>query len=119
MSERQEIERAIGCYIEAINTDNADIIPLAEDVVLCGPTIPEPVQGEAAVRQYLGETAPLIARMTLKMSVIENDNAALLMEFEGLNGVITEGAYFFRFEGGLICFDQVFFDSKLLIKGVR
>jgi hypothetical protein len=33
MSERQKIEQAIGCYIEALNTDNADIIPLAADVL--------------------------------------------------------------------------------------
>lgn len=117
MSERLKIEQAIACYIEAINTDNVDIIPLSADVVMCGPMTPEPIRGEAAVRQYLGETAPFIARMKLKMSVIENNTAAVFIEFEGLNGTVIEGAYFFRFEDGLICFDQAFFDTRLLFKG--
>ena len=119
MSERQEIERAIGCYIEAMNTENPEIIPLAPDVELFGPMIPEPICGEAAVRQYLGETAPFIARMTHKKSVIENDNAAVFVEFEGLNGVIIESVYFFRFADGRICHIQAYFDTRPLIKGEK
>ena len=117
MSERQEVERAIGCYIEAMNTENPEIIPLAPDVELRGPMIPEPICGEAAVRQYLAETAPFIARMTLKKSVIDNDGAAVFVEFEGLNGVIIEGAYFFQFADGRICYTQAYFDTRPLMKG--
>jgi hypothetical protein len=119
MSERREIEEAIYRYIEGVNTDNVNIIPLAGDVVLCGPMIPEPIRGESAVRQYLGETSPFIARMELKMTVIEDDNAAIVFEFEGLNGVVVEGVYVFRFEGGLIRHGQVFFDTRLLMKGAK
>jgi len=117
MSEREQIVRAIGCYIEAINTDNPKIIPLAEDVVMEGPMLPEPIRGEAAVRQYLGETAPFIARMKLKNSVIEEDKAAVFVEFEGLNDVIIDGAYFFQFTGGLICYEQAYFDTRPIVKG--
>jgi len=119
MSERQEIERAIGCYIEAMNTENPQIIPLAPDTEICGPMMPEPIEGEEAVRQYLGETAPFIARMTLKKSVIENDSAAVFVEFEGLNGVIIEGVYFFQFADGRICQIKVYFDTRPLIKGEK
>lgn len=117
MSGRQVIEQAIGCYIEGINTDNVDIIPLAEDVVLCGPMVPEPLRGKAAVRQYLSETTPFIARMDMKLTVIDDNDAAVVMEFEGLNSVVIEGVYIFRFENGLIYYDQAFFDTQLLIKG--
>ena len=119
MNERLKIEQAIKCYIEAINTDNADIIPLAADVLISGPMMPESIEGEPAVRQHLSETAPFIARMALKTTVIENDNAAVIVEFEGLNGLVMEGAYFFRFEGGLICRQQVFFDTRVLFKGEK
>jgi hypothetical protein len=119
LSERLKIEQAIARYVEAINTDNVDIIPLSADVVMCGPMTPEPIRGETAVRQHLGETSPFIARMELKISVIENNTAAVFMEFEGLNGVVIEGAYFFRFEDGLICLAQAFFDTRLLFKGAK
>jgi len=119
MSDREKIDKAIGCFVEAMNTDNADIIPLAGDVIFRGAAMPEPVLGEAAVRQYLDETAPLLARMTLKMSVVENDNAALLVEFEGLNGPVVEGAYFISFDDGLVSSVQVFFDSRKLPKVAR
>lgn len=119
MSEREQIERVIALYVEAFNTENTDIIPLDEDVVVCGPMMPEPLQGEAAVRQYLAETAPFIARMKLNMLVVEDDMAAATMLFESVNGVAMEGAYFFRFSGGRICYIQLFFDTHRLFKGAE
>ncbi len=119
MSGRQEIERIIALYIEAINTDNVAIIPFAEEVIMCGPMLPEPVHGESAVRQYMAETAPFIAGMKLNTAVIEENAAALFVEFEGLNGVVMEGALLLKFEGGLICYDQLFFDTRLLFKGAQ
>jgi len=119
MSERQQIEQAIALYVEAFNTDNTDIIPLHEDVVICGPMMPEPIKGKAPARQYLAETAPFIARMKLNMLVIDGDTAAAAMLFEGVNGVAMEGAYFFRFSDGLICYSQLFFDTHRLFKGAE
>lgn len=117
MSNRQVIEQAISCYLEGINTDNVDIIPLAPDVVLCGPMLPEPIRGEAAVRQYLSEISPFVVRLKMKLPIIDGDNAAIAVEFEGLNGVVIEGVYVFRFENGLIYYDQAFFDTQALVKG--
>jgi ketosteroid isomerase-like protein len=119
MSERRDIEQAIASYIEAINTDNANIIPLAADAVMNGPMMPEPVHGELAIRQHIADTAPFIARIAVKTTVIENDNAAVVVVFEGLNGLKIEGAYIFRFAGGLICHVQVFFDTRFLYKGAK
>jgi len=119
MSERKQIEQAVKCYIEAINSDNAEIIPLAADVIMSGPMMPEPIHGETAVRLHLAETAPFIAQMSLKLTVIESNNAAIIVEFEGLNGLVIEGAYFFRFTGGLICQVQVFFDTRSLFTGAK
>ncbi len=119
MSERKQIEQAVKCYIEAINSDNADIIPLAADVIMSGPMMPEPIHGETAVRLHLAQTAPFIAQMSLKMTVIEDNNAAVIVEFEGLNGLVIEGAYFFRFTDGLISREQVFFDTRSLFMGEK
>jgi hypothetical protein len=117
MSERLNIERAISLFFEAINNNDSSLIPLAEDVVMSGPMMPEPISGEAAVRAYLDETAPFMARMDPKTTVIEGDNAAVIVEFEGLNGVVIGGAEFFRVKNGLICNNQVFFDTRPLFKG--
>lgn len=117
MSERSEIEQAVRLYFEAINDNDTLRIPLSPDVVIDGPMMPEPVSGEAAVRRYIGETAPFIARIDTKRTVIEDDTAGVIVEFEGLNGVTIQGAYFFTIRDGLITGNQTFFDTHALIKG--
>jgi len=119
MSKRQKIEQAIGCDIETLNTDNAGMIPLTADVALSGPMTPGPIRGEAAVSQNPGATAPFIARMTLKKSVTDTDSAAILVEREGLNGVVIESACFFSLDDGLIRSGQALFDPQLLVEGAR
>ena len=119
MSDRTAMERTIGLYFKAIKGDDASIVPLADDVVLCGPMQPEPITGEAAVRQYIVDIAPFVARWVEKFSVIEGDSAAVILEFEGLNGLIMEGAEFFRVRDGKICLVQNFFDTRTLIQGAN
>jgi len=119
MSERSEVERAIRLYFTGINANDASIIPLADDVVMSGPMMPEPIIGVAAVREYIEETAPFMARMDQKTTVIEGENAAVILEFEGLNGVVIAGAEFYCVRNGLICRAQVFFDTRLLFKGAN
>ncbi len=119
MSDRTDMERIIGLYFKAINSNDASIVPLTDDVVICGPMLPEPITGEAAVRQHIVDTAPFIARWVEKFSVIEGDSAAVVLEFESLNGLIIEGAEFFRVRDGEICQIQNFFDTRLLITGAN
>jgi len=119
MNERSEVERAIGLFFEAINTNDVSIIPLDNDAVMSGPMMPEPVTGEAAVRQYISETAPFMARIEQISTIIEGENAAIVVEFEGLNGVTFKGVEIFQVRNGLICSDQVFFDTRPLLKGTN
>ncbi|NCF62232.1 MAG: hypothetical protein GWP58_05220 [Gammaproteobacteria bacterium] len=119
MSLRAEVEQAVSLYFEGVNTKNAGIIPLTDDVVLTGPMMPEPVSGEDAVRRHINDVAPFVTRMERKFTVIENDTAAVILEFEGLNGVVIQGAEFFRVREGKICLDQTFFDTRPLLKGAR
>jgi len=119
MNAHTEIETAVARYIEAMNTDNPEIIPLAAEVVMRGPMMPEPIRGKQAVRQHLGETAPFMARLELKKTVIENENAALVIEFEGLNGVVIEGAIFFQLDDGLISNIHAFFDTRPIFEGAK
>jgi len=95
------------------------MIPLADDVVMSGPMMASPVMGQEAVRSYIDETAPFMARMDPLTTVIEGENAAVIVEFEGLNGVVIRGVEFFQIKNGLICADQVFFDTRPLFKGTN
>jgi ketosteroid isomerase-like protein len=117
MSRVPDIRGIVGRVIKAYAGGDASVAPLADDVVHRGPMLPEPLHGAAEVRQHIADIAPFIARMELKRLIVEGDSAAAIFEYEGLNGVVVEGAEFFRFREGLICEQQVFFDTQPLLRG--
>ena len=117
MSDRTAVENAVSRYFDGMNSNNVDVIPLTGDVEFAGPMQPVPVRGEAAVRQLLAEIAPFIARMDRKLTLIDGDHAAVVVEFEGLNGVVLESVELFRVRDGAIAINQTFFDTKPLLAG--
>lgn len=118
MDDRQQVQTALDLYFRAINENDVELVPLADDVEMSGPMMPEPVKGEGAVRQYLADIAPFVARMEQKFTVIEGDTAAVILEFEGLKGRVIDGAEFFRVRDGKIYYDRVFFDTRPLFRDV-
>lgn len=119
MSQRSAVDRAVSLYFEGINNNNAAIIPLADDVAFTGPMQPEPITGKEAVRQHIAEIAPFVTRMDPKLSIIEDENVAVILEFEAINGVVIESVEFFRVRDGKIYFNQTFFDTRALMKGAK
>lgn len=117
MNHQQNVRNIVDRFVEAFNTNNAQIAPLAGDVIHSGPMLPEPLRGETEVRRHIAEVAPFVARMEIRRMVAEDDSAAVIFELKGLNGVVIEGAEFFRFHNGLICDDRVFFDTRSLLQG--
>jgi len=117
MSERVEILRAVDLLLQAINQNDTSIIPLADDVVIRGPMMPEQKSGAADVRLYLSEIAPFIAKVVRDEAVVEGDRVAVTVTFELVNGTHIEGAEFFRVKDGLITEDLVFFDTRKLYQG--
>jgi hypothetical protein len=116
MSSREEVAKVIDLYIEGLNSENVDMIPLTRDVEFRGPLLPEPITGEAAVREHLRQLAPFV-NLKLVDLIVENDTAAAMMDMETINGVKMQGAGFFRVRDGAICFDQGFSDTHRLFKG--
>ena len=116
MSGREEIQKVIDLYVEGINSENVDIIPLTEDVIFGGAMLPEPKTGEADVREHLAQVAPFF-NMEVVHLIVENDSAAAMVELEAVNGLKILGAGFFRVRDGKICYDQGFFDTHRLFKG--
>jgi ketosteroid isomerase-like protein len=117
MNTTHDMQHAVARLIEAINSDDARIIPLAEDVVYSSPLLPEPITGAAAVREHIAAIAPFVARLELKRALFDGDSAALVVEFEGVNGVVIEGVEFLRIEGGRINDVRVYFDTLPLLRG--
>jgi hypothetical protein len=117
MSKRSEILQAVDLLFEAINQNDTSLIPLADDVVMRGPMMPEPKSGAADVRLYLSEIAPFISKVVRDEAVVEGDRAAVTVTFELLNGNLIEGAEFFRVKDGLITEDLVYFDTRKLFQG--
>lgn len=119
MNARPTVEKTIRLFFEAINENEAGRAPLSPDVVMSGPMMPEPKHGEVAVRAHIGDIAPFIRRIDMLSLLIEGANAAVIVEFEGLNGVVIHGAEFFGVRNGLIRSNQVFFDTRPLFKGMN
>jgi hypothetical protein len=111
------VDRVVSLYFEGINNNDPSMIPLANDVEFNGPMLSEPLRGSAVVRKHISETAPFVARLDQKQLIIEGENAAVVVEFEGVNGVIVEGAEVFRVRDGEINLKQSFFDVRPLFRG--
>ena len=116
MNNREEIQDLVELYIEAMNNDEVDTIPLTDDVEFRGAMLSEPIVGEVAVREHLRQIAPFFNTRLIYL-IIENDTAAAMMDIEMVNGTNHQGAAFFRVRGGKICYDQAFFDTHRLFKG--
>lgn len=119
MTTTHDMQHAVARLIEAIASDDAGIIPLAANVVHSSPLLPEPIEGESAVRAHIAAIAPFVSRVELKRALYDGDSAALVIEFESVNGVVIEGVEFLRIEGGRINDVRVYFDTAPLLRGSR
>ena len=117
MSDRRQIEEIIGQYYAAINSNDISGLSLAEDVEFTGTLAPEPIRGESEVRQYLSEVAPFILNIHSTKMIIENGTVASLTEFDGVNGVHTEGTVIFDVENGKIIRIRGIFDTRPVFAG--
>ncbi|RPH99553.1 MAG: nuclear transport factor 2 family protein [Lysobacterales bacterium] len=117
MTTTHDMQHAVARLIEAINSDDARIVPLADDVSYSSPLLPEPIEGESAVRAHLAGISPFISRVELKRALFDGDSAALVMEFEAVNGVVLEGVEILRIGGGRIRDFRVYFDTGPLLRG--
>lgn len=117
MTANPDTKRAAERLIQALDSNDATVVPLAADVAHGGPLQPEPIKGETAVREHLAAIAPFLSRVELKRALFDGDSAALVVEMVGVNGVVIEGAQFLRIEDGRICDIRVYFDTAPLMRG--
>ena len=117
MTSRAEVEAVISKFIEALNIDDAGSVPLTEDVEYYGMFSPDPILGETDVREHIQQIAPFMLNEAFGKMIIEGGSAAVRTAFDSVNGIHSEGAYFFEVEGDRIREIRALFDTRPLFDG--
>jgi len=107
----------ISKFVEALNIDDATIVPLTENVEYYGMFSPDPITGEADVRDHIQQIAPFMLNETFGKMIIEGGSAAVRASFDSVNGIHSEGAYFFEVEGDRIREVRALFDTRPMFEG--
>ena len=117
MSSRTQVESVILKFIEALNKDDASIVPLTEHVEYHGMFSPIPISGESDVRDYIDQIAPFMLNETYGKMIIEGGSVAVMTSFDSVNGIHNEGAFFFEVEGDRIKAIRAVFDTRRMFAG--
>ena len=117
MQDRAQVEAAILKFFEALNIDDASGVPLAEDVHYFGMFSPEPVRGEMDVRDHIQQIAPFMENEKYSRMIVEGGSVAVTAEFDSVNGLHNEGAFFFEVEDGHISMVKAVFDTRRMFEG--
>ena len=117
MNNRSVVETVIFQFFEALNIDDAIGVPLTKDVEYYGMFSPAPVCGEADVRDYIQQIAPFMLNEKYKKIIVEEGSVAVIAEFDSVNGLHNEGAFFFEVEDGRISRIRAIFDTRKMFTG--
>ena len=117
MSNRAEVEEVVLKFVEALNIDDASVVPLTKDVEYHGMFSPIPISGEADVRDYIEQIAPFMINERYGKMIIEGGSVAVMTSFDSVNGIHNEGAFFFEVEGDKIIAIRAVFDTRRRFAG--
>ena len=102
MTSRTQVESVVLKFVEALNIDDASVIPLTKHVEYHCMFSPIPISGESDVREYIDQIAPFMLNETYGKMIIEGGSVAVMTSFDSVNGIHNEGAFFFEVEDGKI-----------------
>jgi hypothetical protein len=117
LTSRAEVEAVVLKFVEALNKDDASIVPLTDNVEYHGMFSPIPICGESDVRDYIEQIAPFMVNETYGKMIIENGSVAVMTSFDMVNGTHNEGAFFFEVEGDRIRTIRAVFDTRQMFAG--
>jgi len=117
LTSRAEVEAVILKFVEALNADDASKVPLTEDARYYGVFSSDPITGAADVRDHIQQIAPFMLNETFGKMIIEGGSAAVRTSFDSVNGIHSEGAYFFEVEGNRIREVRALFDTRPMFQG--
>jgi hypothetical protein len=117
VDDRSKVEAVISKFFEALNIDDANDVPLAKNVEYYGMLSPAPTCGESDVRDYIQQIAPFMLNEKHGKMIIEGGSVAVTCEFDIVNGLHNEGAFFFEIKNDQISKVRVIFDTRQLFEG--
>ncbi len=117
MTSRAEVEAVVLKFVEALNKDDASIVPLTEHAEYHGMFSPIPICGESDVRDYIEQIAPFMVNETYGKMIIDGGSVAVMTSFDMVNGIHNEGAFFFEVEGDRIRTIRAVFDTRQMFTG--
>ncbi len=117
MSNRAEVESVILKFVEALNIDDASVVPLTKHVEYFGMFSPIPISGESDVRDYIEQIAPFMLNEKYGKMIIEGGSVAVITSFDSVNGTHNEGAFFFEVEEDKIKSIRAIFDTRRMFQG--
>ena len=117
MTSRAEVKSIVLKFVEALNIDDASVVPLSKHVEYHGMLSPIPVCGESDVREYIDQIAPFMINETYGKMIIEGGSVAVMTSFDSVNGIHNEGAFFFEVEGDRIKSIKAVFDTRRMFQG--
>ena len=117
MSNRAEVESVVLKFVEALNIDDASVVPLTKHVQYHGMLSSDPICGESDVREHIDQIAPFMLNETYGKLIIQGGSVAVMTSFDSVNGLHNEGAFFFEVEGDKIASIRAVFDTRQMFKG--
>lgn len=119
MEERKRVEAVISKFFEALITDDASGIPFTREVEYYGMFSPSPIKGESDVRDYIQQIAPFMLNEKYGKMIVEGGSVAVTGEFDSVNGLHNEGAFFFEIKDDNIDEVRVIFDTRRMFEGKK
>lgn len=117
MSQSEQTRAFILNYLDALNENATDRIPIAEDCQYKGSMLAETIRGAATVREHIAAIAPFIGQCEILRMVIEGGSGAVIVRLKGLGRRTIEGAIFFEVEDGQLTRMENLYDSRQLLDG--
>jgi len=117
LTSRAEVESIVLKFVEALNIDDASVVPLTRNAEYHGMFSPIPISGESDVREYIDQIAPFMLSEKYGKMIIEGGSVAVMTSFDSVNGIYNEGAFFFEIEGDKIRSIKAVFDTRRIFKG--
>ena len=87
LSNRAEVEAIVLKFVEALNIDDASVVPLAKDVEYYGMFSQIPTCGESDVREYIDQIAPFMVNEEYGKMIIEGDSVAVVESVKAASDV--------------------------------
>lgn len=117
MSNRAQVESIVLKFIEALQIDDASGVPLAQYAEYHSMFSPIPIRGETDVREYIQQIAPFLVNEKYGKMIVEGSSVAVLTSFDSVNGVHSDGAFFFEVEEDKIASIRAVFDTRQMFTG--